>query len=239
MKRTSIRYRLMILMICLTTLPVLTVTWIATNNTRNSVEKEMIEANRSRMLWADQYLDELIRQIDVLFYSLQVNQQLIEGLNTIDSQDLGGQFRTQRYIQETLTTAFYGNSKKIDELALYTHQNQKVYSVNYANSGLIYSLDIQKGNWTRLLQKPVNMYFKESGNGIYAYTLDMRLQMGNHGSIAVFLNGVLLGTSAMKRNDWQTVRLPGKFQAKEGINRLVLMAADLPASIQWLRIAPV
>lgn len=169
MKRTSIRYRLMILMICLTTLPVLTVTWIATNNTRNSVEKEMIEANRSRMLWADQYLDELIRQIDVLFYSLQVNQQLISGLNMIDSQDLGGQFRTQRYIQETLTTAFYGNSKKIDELALYTHQNQKVYSVNYANSGLIYSLDIQQGNWTRLLQKPVNMYFKESGNGIYAF----------------------------------------------------------------------
>lgn len=169
MKRTSIRYRLMVLMICLTTLPVLTVTWIATNNTRNSVEKEIIEANRSRMLWADQYLDELIRQIDVLFYSLQVNQQLIDGLSTIDSQDLGGQFRTQRYIQETLTTAFYANSKKIDELALYTHQNQKVYSVNYANSGLIYSLDIQKGNWTRLLQKPVNMYFKESGNGIFAF----------------------------------------------------------------------
>ncbi|WP_141499850.1 sensor histidine kinase [Paenibacillus luteus] len=169
MKRTSIRYRLMLLMICLTTLPVLTVTWIATNNTRNSVEKEIIDANRSRMMWADQYLDELIRQIDVLFYSLQVNESLIEGLNTVDAQNGGGQFRTQKYIQETLTKAFYANSKKIDELALYTHQSHKVYSVNYASSGLIYSLDIQKGNWNRLLQAPINLYFKQSGTGIYAF----------------------------------------------------------------------
>lgn len=100
-------------MICLTTLPVLTVTWIATNNTRNSVEKETIEVNRSRMLWADQYLDELIRQIDVLFYSLQVNQQLIEGLNTIDSQDLGGQFRSTGLRSSMLYSAdlLYGSRR--------------------------------------------------------------------------------------------------------------------------------
>lgn len=169
MKRTSIRYRLMVLMICLTTLPVLTVTWIAMNNTRSSVEKEIIEANRSRMMSADQYLDELIRQMNVLFYSLQVNQPLIEGLNAIDIQSGSGQFRTQKYIQETLTNAFYANSKKIDELALYTHRSQKVYSVNYASSGLIYSLDITKGNWSRMLQTPITLYFKESGNGIYAF----------------------------------------------------------------------
>ncbi|MDQ8737293.1 sensor histidine kinase [Paenibacillus sp. LHD-38] len=169
MKRTSIRYRLMVLMICLTTLPVLTVTWIAMNNTRGSVEKEIIDANRSRMLSADQYLDELIRQMDVLFYSLQVNQPLIEGLNAIDNQSGSGQFRTQKYIQETLTKAFYANSKKIDELALYTHQSQKIYSVNYANSGLIYSLDIEKGNWNRMLQAPINMYFKQADSGIYAF----------------------------------------------------------------------
>lgn len=169
MKRTSIRYRLMVLMICLTTLPVLTVTWIAMNNTRSSVEKEIIEANRSRMMSADQYLDELIRQMNVLFYSLQVNQPLIEGLNAIDIQSGSGQFRTQKYIQETLTNAFYANSKKIDELALYTHRSQKVYSVNYASSGLIYSLDITKGNWSRMLQTPITLYFKESGDGIYAF----------------------------------------------------------------------
>lgn len=169
MKRTSIRYRLMILMICLTTLPVLTMTWIATNNTRESVEKEILDANHSRMMWANQYLNELFRQMDVLFYSLQVDQELIDGLNMSENEDIGLQFRTQRYIQETLTKTFYANSKKIDELALYTHQNQKAYAINYANSGLTYSLDIEEGNWSRMLREPVNMYFKESGNNIYAF----------------------------------------------------------------------
>ncbi|MGM0880746.1 MAG: hypothetical protein ACQEXQ_06840 [Bacillota bacterium] len=71
------------------------------------------------------------------------------------------------------------------------------------------------------------------------YTLDMRLRMEDYGSITVCLNGILLGTSVMKGNDWQTVRLPGKFQAKEGNNRLVLTVEGLSAAIQWLCIAPV
>jgi len=169
MKRTSIRYRLMILMICLTTLPVLTMTWIAANNTRQSVEKEILDANHSRMMWANQYLDELFRQLDVLFYSLQVDEELMDALNRSGNEDIGLQFRTQKYIQDTLTKAFYANSKKIDELSLYTHQNKKAYAINYANSGLTYSLDISQGNWGRLLREPVNMYFKESGNDIYAF----------------------------------------------------------------------
>jgi len=196
MKRTSIRYRLMVLMICLTTLPVLTMTWIATNNTRESVEKEILEANHSRMMWANQYLDELFRQIDVLFYSLQVDQELIDGLNRSENEDVGLQFRNQKYIQETLTKAFYANSKKIDELALYTHQNQKVYAINYSNSGLTYSLDINKGNWSRLLREPINMYFKESGKDIYAFH-----------SINDFENRRLLGGLSIRINKevWKEV----------------------------------
>ncbi|KRE32794.1 sensor histidine kinase [Paenibacillus sp. Soil724D2] len=167
--RTSLRLRLMVLMICLTTLPVVTVTWIATNNTRSSVEKEIINANNSRMLWADQYLEELHQQIDILFYSLQINQTLMAGLNDMNNPDIGVQFNTQNYIKNTLTSAFHANSRKIDELNLYIHPIQKAFSVSYANSGTIYSLNIQEGNWGRMLQTPINMYFKQSGSAIYAY----------------------------------------------------------------------
>ncbi|SEC42335.1 sensor histidine kinase [Paenibacillus sp. GP183] len=169
MKRTSIRLRLMILMIFLTTLPIITVTTIATNNTRDSVEKELINANNSRMLWADQYLKELTQQIDILFYTLQINQQLITNLNNMDYPDVGVQFSTQNYIKDTLTTVFHANSRKIDNLDLYIHPSQKAFSISYANSGIIFSLDIQNGNWSRMLHTPVNMYFKQSSDGIYAY----------------------------------------------------------------------
>ncbi|MCD1259646.1 sensor histidine kinase [Paenibacillus athensensis] len=169
MKRISIRLRLMLLMIGLTTLPVLTVTWIATGNTRASVEQETVNANYSRMLWADQYLGELIQQLDSLFYSLQINESLMTAVNQIDTPDIGTQFSTQNYIRGTLTSAFHANSRKIDELNLYVHPTTRMFSVSYSNSGSITSLQIAKGNWSRMLSGPIHLYFKQSGSAIYAY----------------------------------------------------------------------
>jgi len=171
MRRTSLRARLLLLMIGLTTLPVLTVTWIATNNTRASVEKEMVSANASRMLWADQYLDELIQQLDAMFYSLQINKTLMDGMGEVDSADVGVQYRTQNYIQNTLTSAYYANSRKIDLLTLYAHGSRKAFSVNYASSGMVSAVDLGSGEWSRLTRDPVNLYFKSStsGDSIYAY----------------------------------------------------------------------
>ncbi|TLS51639.1 sensor histidine kinase [Paenibacillus antri] len=194
--RTSIRYRLMLLMICLTTIPVLIVTLTATHNTRSSVEKEIIDANRSRMLWAQQYLDELVERIDVLFYSLQINQTLMDGLNPTGNPSVGEQFRTQRYIQETLTSAFYANSRKVDELSLYTHQNQRLYSVNFSTSGLIHSLHIENGAWSRMTAGPVNLYFKQTGDSVSAFH-----------SVNRFEDRALLGGLSVRINDgvWKQV----------------------------------
>lgn len=196
MKRMSIRIRLMILMICLTTVPVLTVTLIATNNTRNSVEKEIVNANLSRMLWADQYLNELTQQIDTLFYSLQIDERLMAGVNDIDNRDVGVQFRTQNYIRDTMTSAFFANSRKVDALTLYIHSKQRAYSVSFSDSGTISSLDIRTGAWNRMLRAPVNMYFKQSANGIYAFH-----------SINRFEDRILLGGLSVRINKevWQEV----------------------------------
>ena len=169
MKRTSIRLRLMVLMICLTTLPVITVTWIATNNTQKSVEKEIINANISRIMWSEQYLNELIQQIQSLFYTLQTNKQLINGLNDIDSPDVGIQFRTQKYTMDTLYSVFCANYRKVNDLTLYIHSNQKAFSVSFATSVTVSLLDIRNGAWSRILDKPMDMYFKQCGNGIYVF----------------------------------------------------------------------
>ncbi|MFC5401451.1 sensor histidine kinase [Cohnella soli] len=165
----SIRVKLMVMMICLTTLPVMTVTWIATNNTRSSVEKEILRANESRMMWADQYLDELTQQIDILFYTLQINESLMSAIMMTDDPNVGVQFRTQKTIRDTLTSTFHANSRKVDDLTLYNHADRKAFTVNYANSGLSSKLDITSGPWSRMLTTPVNMYFKQTGDGIRAY----------------------------------------------------------------------
>lgn len=169
MKRFSIRTRLMLLLIILTTLPIGTVTWIATLNTRRSVEEKMIDANLSRMLWADQYLNELIQQISTLFYTLQINQQLMSGLNELDNPNPSVQFRTQGYLRETMTYYFHANSRLIDNMTLYSHSNQMAFMVNFSVNGLIYGLEIEKGAWQRLPSATGPLYFSQNHDGTYAY----------------------------------------------------------------------
>lgn len=168
-RRRGIRFRLMILMICLTTLPVATVTWLASNNTRHSVEKEIINANNSRMEWANQYLNELIQQLDTLFYTVQINTQLMNSLSDVDNPNLDMQFIIKKNVGDPLKSVFYANSHKIDDVTLYIHESKKAISVNYTTGGLISFLDIKSGPWSRILDTPTNIYFKQETNGTYAF----------------------------------------------------------------------
>lgn len=169
MKRIGIRFRLMVLMICLTTLPVITVTWFATRNTIDSVEKEIVSGTISQMMWADQYLKELIEHIDILFYSLQIDQQFIQSIDEIGSKDISTQFRAQNYIQGLLTSVLYANSKKIENITVYINSNQKVYTVNFAGSMKPYTLDIKASHWNRITLKPINMYFECYDDNLTAF----------------------------------------------------------------------
>lgn len=196
LKRTSLRLRLTVLMICLTVLPVATVTWLAANNTRSSVETEIVGADTSRMLWADQYMNELIEQIDVLFYTLQIDQELMRGLGDIDNPDPVVQFKTQEQLRDKLTSAFHANSRKIDDLTLYMQAYRKAFTVNYTTSGLISTLELDGGPWARIARGPVNMYFKQTPDGTYAY----------HG-INRFEDRALIGGISVRidREVWQEV----------------------------------
>jgi len=167
-RRIGIRFKLMVLMICLTTLPVVTVTWIATNNTRHSVEQEMVSANISRMEWANQYLNELIEQLNILFYTVQINTQLMDSLQQMDNPNSSVQFNIQKYIGDTLTSVFYSNSRKIDDFTLYIHENKKAVSVNHVGRFISF-MEIETGPWSRMITTPTNIYFKKEDERIYAF----------------------------------------------------------------------
>lgn len=169
MKRLSIRLRLMILMICLTTLPVLTVTWIATLNTRESVETEIVNANMSRMLWAEQYLGEMIAQAESVFTGLQIDESLMQRMLEADSDDPGLQSRSQNAIRTALTSVLYSNSRRFEQLTLYSDAKRMAYSVDFSGSGVLYPLTIEGGSWARMNEGPIHLYFEPSDDGIYAY----------------------------------------------------------------------
>jgi two-component system sensor histidine kinase YesM len=74
----------------------------------------------------------------------------------------------QEYISETLTSLFHSNSRKIDDFTLYIHESKKALSVNYVGRIISY-MDIQNGPWSRMLDTPTNMYFKQEADGIFAF----------------------------------------------------------------------
>ena len=223
--------------ILLTTLPVLTITWIATNNTRHSVESEIVDANSSRMLWADQYVGNLLQQLDTVFYTLQADQQLVTSMNEIDSADPGIQSASETYVRNALTTTFINNSQTVDALNLYIHNLHILYTVDSANSGTISRVDIQTTPWSRMLAGPVNVYFRQERDGIYAFHsmnrfedhklfggISVRLNAQAWDEIGTILNSGL-GGSVLVFNDEQRL-LTGSASATE-----------LPAVMDQLRYA--
>src|SRR5690606_5643115 len=134
MRGTSIRFRLTAIMMALATLPVITMTLIAVHNTRESVEAEIISANESHLARAEQALDELMRQIDTLFISLQINDQLMASMRDADHPMPSVQLETQNRINSTLYAAFHAYSRKIDELTLYERGSGKAFTVNFPGS---------------------------------------------------------------------------------------------------------
>lgn len=196
MKRTSIRFRLLIIMILLTTLPIIAITFFASNNTRNSVEKEIISANSSRMQWANQYLEVLTDQLNKTFYSLQINSQLMNNLDSLEGQDLSAKLKVRNYTRDTLSTALFTNSNNIDNLTLYINSISKAFEVDFQNNGTFFSLDIKNSDWSRMQKGAVNMYFRQSNDGIYAFH-----------SINRFEDHALLGGLSVRinKNVWKEI----------------------------------
>ncbi|MDQ0113821.1 hypothetical protein J2T15_003264 [Paenibacillus harenae] len=119
-------------------------------------------------------MNELIEQLDILFYSLQINQELVSGLNDTDNPDVSAQYRALNHIRESLSSQFYTNTRKIDELTLYMHDSQKAITGDFSNSGTVYPLHIENNAWKRLLHEPVNINFKQS---VRAYVI-LRERLG-------------------------------------------------------------
>lgn len=155
-------------MIMVAILPVLITTIIATSNMRRFSENEYVSGNISRVHWGAQYLEELIHQLDRMFYSLQIDDELIDGMGNLNDESISVQYETQSYMSDTLSRAYYANSRKIDELILYVDEDKKSFSVSYNNIGAIREVDELSGYLARIESTKTNVYFDEIEDKIYA-----------------------------------------------------------------------
>ncbi len=125
-------------MIGLSTLPVVLITWVATTNTRRAVERELVGANVTRVNWAAGYLDELLRTLDALFYTVQIDPELAPLLTTLENDGPAESELARREIARLLSGSYYAHSRVVDEVQLYVHATGTAISVDNVSSGRIH-----------------------------------------------------------------------------------------------------
>lgn len=185
MKHTSLRFRIMVVMLALAVIPVAIVTLYASKNTKDSVEDGIISTNSSRMSWSKQYLESELTGMQNLFDSLQSDHQFISSYG-----DYSFNLQTQNNLFEVLSRNFFQHSWEIDNLSLYRYDDKKMISVDFANSVSTSQVDIGNSNFARMLKGPVYLYFKRENGVVYAYH-----------SINDFDNHALLGGISARINN--------------------------------------
>ncbi|BBH20678.1 histidine kinase [Paenibacillus baekrokdamisoli] len=151
--RRSIRNKLILTMIILSVIPIITITAIAAENSRRSMEEEVIKTNVSNMKWTGIYLDEQFALLNNLIYTVLISPHLSSYLEKVEESSISSEFAAQRNIIDTLTNVFYSGGNHLVGVELYLKENNKLFTINSSQS------DIKT---TTAIPSPFDQLFEES-----------------------------------------------------------------------------
>ncbi|MFB5760607.1 sensor histidine kinase [Paenibacillus medicaginis] len=126
----SIRSKLIITMVLLAVLPIIAITALAAENSRTSMESEVIDTNLSNMKWTGIYLGEQFSQLNNLIYTIQVNPALSEYLGDQEEDNLSSRLAEQRKIFEILNSVYYSAGNHVVGISLYVHETGTLFTIN-------------------------------------------------------------------------------------------------------------
>ncbi|KWX85764.1 histidine kinase, partial [Paenibacillus riograndensis] len=134
--RRSIRNKLILTMIGLAVLPIVAITALAAENSRRSMEAEVISTNLSNMKWTGVYLGDQFAQLNNLIYTVLISPHLSDYLANAGEAGLSSQFTAQRNITDTLTNLFYSAGNHVVGVELYLKEYNKLFTVNASQSDI-------------------------------------------------------------------------------------------------------
>ncbi|WP_340004725.1 sensor histidine kinase [Paenibacillus sp. FSL K6-0276] len=127
-KRT-IRSKLIIIMLCISVIPIGVVTLLATENTRKVMEQEVIQSNLSKIAWSGEAVDKNFTQLNNLIYTILISPTLGEYTREEDGS-LSDKFMLQRNVVNTITSIFYSGNNSLEEIQLYLKEKDKLFTIN-------------------------------------------------------------------------------------------------------------
>ncbi|AZK49177.1 sensor histidine kinase [Paenibacillus lentus] len=117
-------------MILISVVPLIVVTILSTENTRKSMESEVIQSNITRITWTGGYLEEKFIQLNNLIYTILISNTLDEYINKMDGSTLSNQYNAQRSIIDTMTSVYYSGNNHLLGIQLYLKEKNKLFTIN-------------------------------------------------------------------------------------------------------------
>jgi len=185
-------------MLLLTTVPVLTLTWIAVQNTKASVKTQIIDANVTRVRWAVQYLEEVLLRFDDLFYSLQINDSFVRIKEDFEKRTDGATRNAQLELRRLLTASYYSYSALVDQLSYYSQISGQTTKIDNKFSGDISYPKTEGPLWKGVFEYPIPLSLRLADGRVYALHtvnrfMDQRLQGVFYARVDESLSEKILG----------------------------------------------
>ncbi|WP_337098791.1 sensor histidine kinase [Paenibacillus sp. YIM B09110] len=134
--KRSIRNKLILAMILLAIVPIAAITGLAADNSRQSMETEVITTNQSNMKWTGVYVGDQFTQLNNLIYSALISPHLNDYLANAEEGSPSKQFTIQKNLIETLNNLFYSAGNKVIGLEMYLAEPNKMFFINASQNDI-------------------------------------------------------------------------------------------------------
>ncbi|WP_339298361.1 sensor histidine kinase [Paenibacillus sp. FSL R5-0623] len=143
--KRSIRNKLILTMTLLAVVPVIAMTAMAAENTRSSMEEEIMETNRANMNWASIYLGEQFARMNNIIYSIQISDELHQYLALNEEAPAASRFDEQKAMFNMLNSVYYSAGNYVFGVELYLKELDTLFTFNSMDSRIKAVSEIPEG----------------------------------------------------------------------------------------------
>lgn len=143
--KRSIRNKLILTMALLAVLPVIVMTAMAAENTRSSMEEEIMQTNRANMNWASIYLGEQFARMNNIVYSIQISDEVHQYLALNKDASAASRFDEQKSMFNMLNSVYYSAGNYVFGVELYLKELDTLFTFNSMESRIKTVTQIPKG----------------------------------------------------------------------------------------------
>jgi two-component system sensor histidine kinase YesM len=192
---SSIKKKLMLMMMLITCVPLIAVTIVAISDSRKNLEAEIRTSNQSNIVWSGQFMDEKLKQLDNLMFSVMADLTITRYMEGEFVTDIQSNYVNQSYILNKLNSIYLPNLNLFDEISLFNNRDNKSYSMINGGSRIItYTNDSLALPWDRLGKNKLSFHI-EGPQSQHFYMYRTMFKFTDHsimGGVSIHVNWSML-----------------------------------------------